>query len=412
LQLSANGKARLIPVAILFDGEFYDASAYKAAPVPMALESGTVYEALRTGVSQGLFTVSSALQGNNTWIGEGTWKTASELAASATAAAKRKEARSKPAPEPVEGPPVLRHANAKTPEPAPSAPTPSPSPAPTASAPAPPAPSTPAPPVPPATPPAAAPAPTVADEDPDRPVLKRGAPSPAEMKKRNVPTSASGPGSPPAKGGAHTPPTPALTAPGSTQLIPAISDADGPDPRPYAYALKPDEEEKLRKKVLALAADEVRSRAAQLSSESAEAKPSARTPPKSGARVKPPQPTFEDVQLRVFDLSNSNEPVLVLTTKARMPERAGTAASALQYVVTVVARDDIYGELHKAFASITDTQHLDVLPRVELIDAVDADGDGRGELLFREISDAGNAFVLYRVIGDRLWPLFQGTPGQ
>jgi hypothetical protein len=206
--------------------------------------------------------------------------------------------------------------------------------------------------------------------------------------------------------------TPALPASGSTQLIPAISDADGPDPRPYAYALKPDEEEKLRKKILALAADEVRSRATQLSSESAEAKPGTRIPPRSGAKAQPPQPTFEDVQLRVFDLSNSNEPILVLTTKARMPERAGTAASALQYVVTVVARDDIYGELHKAFASITDTQHLDVLPRVELIDAVDADGDGRGELLFREISDAGNAFVLYRVIGDRLWTLFQGTPGQ
>jgi hypothetical protein len=27
------------------------------------------------------------------------------------------------------------------------------------------------------------------------------------------------------------------------------------------------------------------------------------------------------------------------------------------------------------------------------------------------VSDAGSAFVLYRVIGDRLWPLFQGTPG-
>jgi len=102
----------------------------------------------------------------------------------------------------------------------------------------------------------------------------------------------------------------------------------------------------------------------------------------------------------------------VLTAKARMPARTGAPNADLQYLVTVVARNDIYGDLHKAFASITDTQHLDVLPRMEFIDAVDADGDGRGELLFREISDAGNAFVLYRVIGDQLWPLFQGTPGQ
>jgi hypothetical protein len=124
-----------------------------------------------------------------------------------------------------------------------------------------------------------------------------------------------------------------------------------------------------------------------------------------------PQPSFEEVQLHVFDLSNSNEPILVLTAKARMPARPNVPAVDLQYIVTVVARDDIYGDLHKAFASITDTQHLDVLPRMELIDAVDADGDGRGELLFRQTSDAGKAFVLYRVIGDRLWPLFQGTPG-
>ena len=57
-------------------------------------------------------------------------------------------------------------------------------------------------------------------------------------------------------------------------------------------------------------------------------------------------------------------------------------------------------------------QHFDVLARMELIDAVDADGDGRGELLFRQVSDAGSVFILYRVIGDRLWPLFQGAPGQ
>jgi hypothetical protein len=108
---------------------------------------------------------------------------------------------------------------------------------------------------------------------------------------------------------------------------------------------------------------------------------------------------------------------LVLTTKARMPVRPNAAGADrqyadLEYIVTLVARNDIYGELHKAFASITDTQHLDFLPRLELIDAVDADGDGRGELLFRRISDAGKAFVLYRVVGDRLWPLFEGMPGQ
>ncbi|MGA9812933.1 MAG: hypothetical protein WBQ64_09170, partial [Terriglobales bacterium] len=113
VQLLPNGKARLIPITILYDGEFYDASAYKASPVPMALESGTVYEGVRTGVSQGLFTVTGALQGNNTWIGDGTWQSNAAIAATKEAAAKRRAVMSKPAPEAPEGPPVLRRADAK-----------------------------------------------------------------------------------------------------------------------------------------------------------------------------------------------------------------------------------------------------------------------------------------------------------
>jgi hypothetical protein len=435
LQLSPNGKGHLIPIVILYDGEFYDASAYKAAPVPMALESGTVYEAFRSGVSEGLFTVSSALHGNNTWIGDGTWQSASAIAATKAAAAKRKEALEKPTPEPVEGPPVLRRAHpAKSTPPAPSTPPATPSPTATAPPPTPPATSaptatpapttTPAPgatqasgaPAPPAT--AAAPPASTDEDDPDRPVLKRGVPSPAEKKKApatlaKADAKKTGPSVP-----AATSSAPAGAGPASSvQSVPAISDANGPEPRPYIDDIKPDEETKLRQKILAMAADEVRARAAQLAAEAvgSPAPHPVRPSAKAGAHAKLPQPTFEDVQLRIFDLSNSNEPVLVLTAKARMPARPNAGASALtadlQYLLTLVARDDIYDELHKAFVNITDSQHMDVLPRMELIDAVDADGDGRGELLFRQISDAGKAFVLYRVIGDQLWPLFQGTPG-
>jgi hypothetical protein len=97
---------------------------------------------------------------------------------------------------------------------------------------------------------------------------------------------------------------------------------------------------------------------------------------------------------------------------ARMPQPSKGAVgttSDLQYMVTLVAREDIYADLHKVYANVTDSQHLDVSARVELVDAVDADGDGRGELLFRQISDTGSAFALYRVIGNQLWPLFQGA---
>jgi hypothetical protein len=423
VELAPNGKAHLVPITILYYGEFYDATAYKASPVPMALESGTVYEGERAGVSQGLFTVSSALQGNNTWIGNGTWQSDSAIAAAKAAAAKRRAAMSKPAPEPVEGPPVLRRASPKEAKPSQDSPAPAPAGNGPASSPAAATPSASAPastppaeeedsdrpvlkrPAPAAVPVASTPSPSVSateEEDPDRPVLKRGAPTPAELKKQ----SSSAPM--PAAKDAHKTSAPAHAAPGPVQFMAAISDAAGPQPRPYTYSLKPDEEQQLRKKTLALAADAVRAWAAQ--PESVGAQPPARTS-RPARKSKPPQPSFEDVRLHAFDLSDSNEPVVVLTAKARLPLRPGTTSN-LEYIITLVAREDIYGDLHKVLASVTDTQHFDVLSRLELIDAVDADGDGRGELLFRQVSDSGSAFVLYRIIGDQAWPLFQGTPGQ
>jgi hypothetical protein len=180
------------------------------------------------------------------------------------------------------------------------------------------------------------------------------------------------------------------------QIMLAISDDGGPDPRPYAFQMKSDEEQKFRKQMLALAADEVRARDQQLTQVGTGS--SAGKGPRRKAT-----PIFEDVQLKVFDLTNANEPVVVLSANARMPARD------LQYYVTLVGHEDVYGGVHKAFANISDNRHLDIVPRLELLDAVDADGDGRGELLFRRVSDNASGYDLYRVIGDKLYALYQST---
>ena len=393
------GKPRLIPIVILIDGQYFDAGAYKASPVPMALWGDTVYEGIRTGVSQGLFTVKSALERPDThqWLGVGTWLPASEIRPKSVGKSASAIPRGM---NDDTGPPVLRHAGANRPKAPDVTPAASTQPGPPPSQPAPPS-----------TPPPAAvetkPAASASPPEPDKdtPTLKRGIPEPRAPEPLTVtPVAAAKHGSP-AKPAAVVSPA---------QLIPAISAEDGPEPRPYGYSMKPEEEQEYRKKVLAMAADEVRARAKLLATQTIRPTEPEKNQPRSAA-AKLPQPDFEDVQLHVFDLNSSNEPVLIVSAKARLPQSSkekAAGSSALQYIVTLVARQDVNADFHKVFSNVTDTSHLDVIPQMDLIDAVDVDGDGRGELLFRQVSDAGTAYVVYRVIGNQLYALFQGTPAE
>jgi hypothetical protein len=411
LKIDAKGGAQLIPVVIRIDGKFYDAGAYKADPVPMALQPGIVYEAMQAGVSQGLFTTAGAAQAPQGWFADGKWRTTAQLEAAKTKTKAESDKKAQKASEdPVNGgPPRLRRPGDAAPQTSsPSQPgTKSPqAPAPAAMGAASPA----------ATSgPAASTAASASSSkekeqekdspvkdssakdssdpaDSGRPVLRRQEASDTSHEQTKVSAEPRG---------------------GPFQWIAAISDAGGPEPRPYAFQMKPDEEAEFLKKMLAMASAEVGGRAAALgksnsNGEEPESKASdKRALSKAKRTIQPTQaPEFQDVQLHVFDLSNSNEPVLILTASATVPSRAD-----LVFTIALVARNDIYGELHKVSAQVTDTQHLDVLPKYEFIDAIDVDGDGRAELLFRLTSDAGTAYAIYSVVGDALWPLFEGKPG-
>jgi hypothetical protein len=377
LELAANGKAHLVPVTIMIDGKFYDAGAYKADPVPMALQPETVYEALKAGVSQGLFTVSGAMNENDSWIADGKWRSVADIKAETERNKAEAAKKAYKAPEEVAGPPKLKRAPQSGDQTSASNPPDS---------------------RPKETPPAnsapkndsASSTPSTEKSDsqntinaPDRPMLRRQPVSDTTHEQTKA-------------GNADEP----LNGP--IQLIPAVSDGDGAEPRPYTYQLKPEEEQKFLKTMTAMATDEVRTRASQLLAESEPAVKSTRKQARPAIT-----PELQDVQMHVFDLTSSNEPVLVLTATATVPN----ARLPLQYSTALVAREDIYGELHKVFAQTTDNQHLDAIPKYEFIDAVDVDGDGRGELLFRTTRDRGTAFNIYAVIGDRLWPIFEGKPG-
>lgn len=428
IQLQSNGKARLIPVAIMIEGKFYDAGSYKADPVPMALDFETVYEGFRTGVSQGLMTITQPGHLKSTWIAEGTW-----LPAGAKPASSRKKAEVPNIEEKDEPPKLHRGGTQSAPASSPdkNAGTSSSDKSSTSDQ----------------QKPASSTSPAKSDQnksasastskpesvesvdlsrpidDPNRPVLRRGKPDPSVRRERvkdfdEEAKSDSGKAQPTSQ-----PKDDALA-----KLIPAISDAGGPDSRSYVYDTKPAEEAGFREKMLELASAELR-RANPAYADSGAASKSATRKSSTTSRsahkaAAPANVPFTDVQLHIFDLSSSNEPILVLSAKAPAPSvphsmSGGTQSSAAQsssgvaplpQEITLVAKTNLEGELRKMFFSATDAQHLDVNPRMELIDAVDADGDGRGELLFRRTSDIGSSYAIYRAAADQLWPLYEGTP--
>jgi hypothetical protein len=385
LQLQGK-RARIIPVVIMINGQFYDASIYRADPVPMALDSGVVYEAERSGSSVGLFTVGNALQVGNHWYGLGHWQTDQEIQAAKAARAKEEAqasaAQRVSAEDQDSGPPVLRRpGEQKPPSPPPAQKPAPPPPQQTAKA---------------APPPSPAPPPGNPDDyDPNRPILRRGAPASVSKEESSWPAEET-PGSPAAKPAAK----PDLNQPRIEQL-PAISDAAGPEPRPYTFALKPEERDSDYKKMLSYAQDAVT----------------------KYERLR--HPNFASAQLgqsdfHVFDVDLSNEPVFVLTAPAtvnfgasrplrrssRVPFNEPVPGKQEQAYVTVVGKVDLYGEVKLIFTSVTDGLHLDEIPRLQLIDCVDVDGDSRGELLFQETTDSGQGYVIYRVYPDQLTQLF------
>jgi hypothetical protein len=488
LRMNDDKKATLLPLAILVNGKFYDATAYKADPVPMALESGTVYEGERTGNSLGLFTVGSALHANapnadTPWLGTGAW-----LPAGSEAESKIKKSESAPKGiQTVEEPPRLTRGDnsSGTPASKPSGNAPGSSSPPSDSSKPSSAPSGDEPPR--LNRPASSQAPdsssgsqgsaqtqqpsSAPPDDSDRPRLNRpSSPSSDSGSSQNppqsnspqnkdskdsksadskqgdskgasarIPDSDSGapeanrpilrrgkpaesfadedvpgyskPGAHPAPGSGPIVATNAQASP--TQFVPAISDAHGPEPHSYTYEWVKGDDDLRRQQLTDMAKEQLRVYVTAHHAVQSEPKPAAQRTTRATRPVKKPviEPIFGNVQMIPYDLWVSNQPVIVFSADAHLPPPpAGTPQSGtqadLQYSILLVAYPDIYNNLHKIYAGVTDKYHLDITPRLELIDAVDADGDGRGELIFRETSDAGTGWVIYRATADKLWKMF------
>jgi hypothetical protein len=361
----------VIPVTILDEGVFRDASIYKTTPRPMALGTGIVYEGQKAGTPAGYATILSSTNDQG-WTALAKWQlpeapkkpqaTPPVVSDERPTLHRAAEGGAPPTPSatPAGDRPTMHRSGEGSAPPTPAATpaTSSTSPAPTESVPA------------------------SAPEDADRPTLKR------HDSEKQGPAPPPQPKPTPPEGSVPATRTP-MVVPGTRTLV-AVSDTEPADIRSYEFKWKAGEEEQMEPKMRKLAL-------AQLPRENAQLTPN----------------SLKNVVMRSFDLDMSNDAVMVLSAEipGNYPAPGAKAAPGkpITRYVTVIARVDFDGAPQKVAASVTDSSRLDVAPRLELIDAVDVDGDGLAELLFREYGFDQKSFIVYGVGRSTVTKVFEGA---
>lgn len=460
--------SRLIPVTLFIDGSLQDAGVYLARPVPLAVDSGTIYEIDHAGVPEGTFDVkfASHLQSpdavadyDDGWFGYGTF--APPAPPKKVAALKESKTISpivSSRDEDSDRPTLLRRhdpsssgdsgtaagssgtsTGAAQPSDDPDRPhmTKKPDPA-TAS-----------------TPPTGSDSPqsagssdsggtdTSADKtpaggskgstpanDPDRPTLKKRSPEDAKKARKEAEqSSATGlatslnddPNRPTLHRGkgqqalteADLPKLKGL--PVGIQQAVAVSDAKDRPPHDFSRPWADDAE---RATVLAKMQALARARIAAYQAASATvsstvsstASSPAKSAPKATANSKARRPVSKQSAPPPVELDEEQLKGYTLSyggaaTYVYTAHTPGDGAS-LRYV-TIVAQSDSFGNLQQpAIQSVTDAAHLDRTPWMRLVDAVDADASNRASLLFEMRGQSARQFALYRVIAARSEQIF------
>jgi hypothetical protein len=392
-------RSRLVPVTVWDGTEFQPGGLYLAAPAPLAVESGTLYELEQNGNPKGLIHLREAERIASGWIGLGAYEPEpppqlarlrpvkpiqirdddSDLphfayrppSDSGGKASGGNQSKNGSAPVDPDRPTLHRHTSDSA--------------APAASA---------------------APAtdddrptlhrhlsnaapPDSAGPDPDRPHLRRGRPA-AQLALDKMD---------------------ALTGlPEDMDQMVAVSDASSATGHAYTWTwASPGEQtaartamEDLARKLLAPPSHP---------NPSPPAKPAAPTGNQTTAHrrsarkpvVTPASLTDED--FRAFELSWGSGAVYVLSA------RTALAAEQTEYV-TLIAKPDLNGGLITLFQQVTPSTLLDYQPRMRLVDAVDPTGNHRADLLFELRTRNDRQFALYSVSASQAEPVFTTAPSQ
>ncbi len=129
--------------------------------------------------------------------------------------------------------------------------------------------------------------------------------------------------------------------------------------------------------------------------------------------IRTTESALKNVVFRSFDLDLSNDAALVISAEVAgsnpAPGVKGSPGKSIVRYISVIARLDFEGIPQKLMVTVTDSSRLDVVPRLELVDAVDVDGAGPAELLFREYSFDHKSFVVYGVGRNTAAKIFEGA---
>ena len=387
--------SRLVPVTIYDGNQIQDAGIYMARPEPLAVAGNVEYQLKQDGRTVGLFDISSAGRQLDSWVGFGDWKAVPhpKPAFAATAPdidaedddkpilhrkhhddspSSQSTAQSGPALDPDR--PVLHHptSDASTNDASGGS----------------------------------------APSDPDRPVLHKPKPETQAQSLNDTAHVSSVANStdpnrprliPGLVNGTGIAVEPSLVGlpPDMKQMV-AVSDAVNRPDHPWTYSwAHPGDEAKMKSMLEDIA------RSALGGAD----KPAAPTPAqhkashKHAAPAAQPMPLeLQDEQFRVFALYYGAGATLVLSADTGGP-------LAQEKFVTLIAQPDLYGNLQVLFKNVTDGAHLDLTPRMRLVDAVDALADNRGELLFELRGPNSRQFALYRVLRGEADRIFVSSGG-
>jgi hypothetical protein len=369
--------SRLVPIAIWDGVQYQPGGLYLAQPAPLAVLSGTQYELESDGRSQGFFNVKDAEDLAGLWIGVGSFQ------APAPPPPKRAARDSNHTYFVKDADPDKPHFAHRPPEdtsqtdggasqngaPA-NGPTLHSRPNDSGSGDS----------------DASAPAASKPEVDPDRPtfhnrVANTGTPSNQMAVDPNRPRLSY---TTPESQQKLAKPDALFGLPADMKQITGISDSNPLDTQSFTYSwASPDDAAKMQATLEAVA-----EKAVTPPAPAPKAAATHTTRHKTARPTPAPPPLLADEEFHAFGLTLGGGATMVLT--------AHTTTTPQKYV-TVIAQPDFYGNAQVLLKQVATDGSLDVTPRMRLVDAVDTEGNGRGNLIFELRGESYREFAIYRV---------------